>query len=189
MPGLPTRAGSGGRSRRRSRASERGTFTAVFLGDLCRAGVVLILLHVFVFNFSLVRGSSMRPNIEDGDRLLVDKLTYSILGVDRFDVVILACPKNRQVDYVKRIVGLPGDRIEFSGGQLFVNGAPVPQRFAHVNDKETSGVWHVPKGCYFVVGDNRPISSDSREGWFVAQDLIKGKVRACFWPLAHARTF
>ena len=168
---------------------ERGSFTALLLADLCRSALVLAALHIFVFNFSLVRGSSMQPNIHDGDRLVVDKVSYALGDVDRFDVVILACPKDPRVDYVKRVVGLPGDRITFVDGTLHVNEMPVLEPFAHVDDSECHGSWTVPDGKYFVVGDNRPVSSDSREGWFVARDFIRGKVRACFWPVSRWRVF
>lgn len=165
------------------------TFFRLFAGDLVRACVFILLLHVFVFQFSIVRGSSMLPNIEDGDRLLVDRISYSLLGVQRFDVVILAYPKDPTIDYVKRIIGLPGDMIELRNGELFVNGKPLPEPFKKVQDKYATGSWVVPADSYFVLGDNRPVSSDSREGWSVNRDLIKGKVQACIWPVARAKTF
>lgn len=165
------------------------SFFRLLAVDLVRACIFILILHVFVFQFSIVRGSSMLPNIKDGDRLLVDRISYSLLGVQRFDVVILAYPKDPSIDYVKRIIGMPGDRIEFRSGQLFVNGRPLPEPFQKVKDSFASGSWTVPKDSYFVLGDNRPVSSDSREGWSVNRDLIKGKVQACIWPVAHAKTF
>ncbi|HMQ24212.1 MAG TPA: signal peptidase I, partial [Planctomycetota bacterium] len=141
------------------------------------------------FQFSLVRGSSMQPNIQDGDHLLVDRLSYKVGRADRFDVAILECPLAPGTDYVKRIVGLPGDRIDIEGGRVRVNGEELPESFDCIVDRVESGSWIMPEGQYFVLGDNRPVSSDSREGWFVPQANLRGKVRACFWPLQHLRAF
>ena len=167
----------------------RGALFTRLLGDMLRVVAILVGLQLFVFNFSLVRGSSMRPNIFDGDRLIVDKLTYSIYDIDRFDVVILSCPREIDIDYVKRIVGLPGDEVELIDGRLYVNGTPVREKYGAVRDKTACGVWRVPNDHYFVLGDNRPVSSDSREGWFVPHDNVRGKVRACVWPLSRVRVF
>ncbi len=131
----------------------------------------------------------MLPNIHDGDRLLVDKYSYSLMAIERFDVVILACPVNEGVDYVKRVVGMPGDRIVLDRGKLIVNGKQLPEKFGYVPDPNAYGLWVVPQGQYFVLGDNRPVSSDSREGWFVDKALIKGKVRACIWPPTNLKVF
>ncbi len=131
----------------------------------------------------------MMPNIHDGDRLIVDRISYAVGDVQRFDVVILAYPKDPSVDYVKRIVGLPGDEVSFEKGRLSVNGKILPEGFQPVPDFGLTGRWRVPTGNYFVLGDNRPVSSDSREGWFVEEGLLRGKVQYCFWPITHARSF
>ncbi len=168
---------------------QRGGLLALFFGDVVKAVLVLSLLQGFVFHFSVVRGSSMLPGIHDGDRLLVDRISYSLGDVERFDVVILECPKKKGVDYVKRIIGLPKDKIRLLEGRLFINGERVPERFGHVPDPSLNGSWEVPDASFFVLGDNRPISSDSREGWFVPTSKLRGKVRYCFWPLGHARVY
>ena len=168
---------------------KRNGFWSTLFVDLLRVAIALAILHAFVFNFSLVRGSSMQPCIFDGDRLLVDKISYSLAEVKRFDVVILTCPKEPTVDYVKRIIGLPNDQVELKDGRLFVNGETLTEPFAPVCDYAGDGTWRVPAGHFFVLGDNRPVSSDSREGWCVARTAIRGKVRACFWPLGRAQVF
>ena len=174
---------------RRGKRRERGSLLATLAGDIARGAVVLLLLHVFVFQFSLVRGSSMQPNIHDGDRLLVDRLSYRLGDVDRFDVVILDSPVAPGVDYVKRIVGLPGDTIDIQKGVLRVNGELVPEIYETIVDRLADGHWVLPQDQYFVLGDNRPVSSDSREGWFVPRSKVRGKVRACLWPPASLRAF
>ena len=171
------------------KGAQRGILLSLLAGDLLRAGILLLIFQVFALQLSVVRGSSMLPNIHDGDRLLVDKYSYSLSDIERFDVVILSCPVNEGVDYVKRVVGLPGDRIVLDRGKLIVNGKALPETFGYVPDRNAYGYWVVPEGQYFVLGDNRPVSSDSREGWFVDRALIKGKVRACIWPPKSLRVF
>ncbi|MCB9891377.1 MAG: signal peptidase I [Planctomycetes bacterium] len=165
------------------------SFLTTLAFDLVRGATIVACLHLFVFQFSLVRGSSMQPNIHDGDHLLVDRLSYQLGEVDRFDVAILECPLTPGVDYVKRIVGLPGDKIEIAAGHVRVNGRELPETFDYIVDRVESGTWVLPDNQYFVLGDNRPVSSDSREGWFVPREKLRGKVRACLWPPTHLRAF
>ncbi|MFQ5503935.1 MAG: signal peptidase I [Planctomycetota bacterium] len=176
-----------GRIPSKRRRREERSFLSIFTSDMIKAGCVIFLLHLFVIQFSVVRGSSMMPNISDGDRLVVDRLSYNLLDIGRFDVVIMA--KTARVDYVKRIVGLPGEKVVIHDGKIWVNGRLLPEPFRLVPDHTSQGEWIVPATSYFVLGDNRPISSDSREDWFVDRSMIKGKVRACIWPFAHARMF
>lgn len=131
----------------------------------------------------------MQPNIHDGDRLLVDRISYRIGDVKRYDVAILECPLAPGTEYVKRIVGLPGDRVEIRRGRVKINGAALPEPFQCIEDHLADGTWKLPKDQFFVLGDNRPVSSDSREGWFVPRAKLRGKVRACLWPPSHLRAF
>jgi len=151
--------------------------------------VLVAILHLFVVQISVVRGHSMQPSLEDGDRLIVDRLAYEWADVERFDVVVLRYPNDTSVDFVKRVVGLPGDRVSIRNGALIVNGVEVAQGFGPVRDSSAMSERVIPPGHYFVLGDNRPISCDSREFGFVARDLLKGKVRARFWPPLRADLF
>ena len=150
---------------------------------------LLVILHLFFVNVSVVRGHSMDPSLADGDRLVVDRVGYRIAGVDRFDVVVLRYPRDPSVDFVKRIVGLPGDRVRLDGDGLFVNDEQVTQSFAHVQDPAGMDERIVPPDSYFVLGDNRPISCDSREFGVVPADLLRGTVRARFWPFSSMGIF
>jgi len=167
----------------------KGGILRILCADLLRLSIFLALCHAFVFQVSVVRGSSMMPNIHDGDRLFVDRVSYLLRDIRRFDVVILACPKEPGVDYVKRIVGLPGEEVRIREGALFVDGRRIRAPFPFISDPDSFGVWKVPEDSYFVLGDNRPVSSDSREGWFVRRDEIRGRVRACLWPLSSVHAF
>ena len=110
------------------------------------------------------------------------------LDVDRGDVVVLRYPRNPDVDFVKRVVAVPGDRVEMRAGVLFVNGEAADD-YGSIQDLASMDELTVPCDAFFVLGDNRPVSCDSREFGLVAQDLIKGRVRARFWPLETASVF
>ncbi len=160
-----------------------------FIQNFAAGALFLVLLHCFVVQISVVRGHSMEPSLWDGDRLLVDRVSYSIMDVGRFDVVVLRYPVDPSVDFVKRIVGLPGDRIRIQRGSILVNGLALPNAFKYVPDRAEMAEILVPDDKYFVLGDNRPISCDSREFGLVPEAFLKGKVRARFWPPARARVF
>jgi signal peptidase I len=157
--------------------------------DVLLGASFMIVVHLFVVQISIVKGHSMEPSLQDGDRLVVDRVSCSLGEMHRGDVVVLRYPRNPEVDFVKRIVGLPGDRVALRNGQLWVNGAMAPDDWTCIADRETTRDVQVPSGCYFVLGDNRPISCDSREFGLVPGELLKGRVRARFWPLDRVAVF
>ena len=160
-----------------------------FWRDMLLGAAVVVLAHLFLVQISVVRGLSMSPSLQDGDRLVVDRVSYSVADVSRFDVVVLRYPRNPDIDFVKRVVGLPGDEVALRDGLLHVNGLALDEDFGHVADGSAAGSWVVPQGKYFVLGDNRPISCDSREFGMVDHNSLKGKVRARFWPLDRIGVF
>lgn len=159
-----------------------------FALDLGVGAALLAALHLFVIQVSVVKGHSMEPCLHDGDRLVVDRVSYELGTVKRGDVVVLRYPKNPAVDFVKRIVALPGDRVRMHHGQLLVNDT-VADDYGCILDVQDLPEFAVPERQFFVLGDNRPISCDSREFGLVPQELLKGKVRVRFWPLATATVF
>ncbi|MCD2255399.1 signal peptidase I [Lactobacillus sp. CC-MHH1034] len=156
---------------------------------------VALFLFTSVFNNQAIFGSSMQPNFNPGDRVLGNQLS----AVKRGDVVILKAPdENGDHHYIKRIIGLPGDRIYASDDTLFVNGKPVSEPYldtykeklapgdhltANFTLKQVTGTAKVPAGNYFVLGDNRRISRDSRQFGFVSADDIRSVVFLKYWPL------
>lgn len=160
-----------------------------FVLDVLLGVTLMVVVHLFVVQISVVKGHSMEPSLWDGDRLVVDRVSCSFGEVARGDVVVLRYPRNPEVDFVKRVVGLPGDRIALHNGQLYVNGAMVDCPWTCIEDRDNTADVVVPAGHYFVLGDNRPISCDSREFGLVAQELLKGRVRARFWPLERLSVF
>lgn len=148
-------------------------------------------LHSLVVQVSVVRGHSMEPALLDGDRLIVERSgpTRDARGLDRFDVVILGNPREPSVDYVKRVVGLPGESVALREGRLHVDGTPIDEGFAPILDAETTEDVAVPEGYVWVLGDNRPVSADSREFGLVPIELIRGRVCARIWPPARVAVF
>jgi len=155
-----------------------------------------ILLRTFVFTPVVVSGHSMDPNLSNGERVIALKNQE----IRRFSIVTLRIPDEHgdKINYVKRVIGLPGDTIQYMEDVLYVNGQPVHEPFLneykeHLPEQELftndfslshlTGVEQVPAGKYFVLGDNRPLSKDSRSFGFVDKNEIFGVVRFAFWPL------
>ncbi|MBX3463308.1 MAG: signal peptidase I [Planctomycetes bacterium] len=156
--------------------------------DTMLGATLMVFVHLFVIQVSVVKGTSMEPSLHDGDRLVVDRVSYSLAEVGRGDVVILRYPRNPDVDFVKRVVALPGDRVAMVDGILVVNGGTADD-YGCIPDHQAMAEVVVPPGQFFVLGDNRPVSCDSRDFGLVEQSLLKGRVRARFWPLANLAVF
>ncbi len=156
------------------------------LGALLRFGALLLVSYSLFFNLSVVRGSSMAPGIQDGDRILVEPWSYLLGPIERGDVVVLRYPLDPEIDYIKRIIGLPGDQVTLARGAVWVNGEALAEPYVASVDASSSLSVVVEPGHYFVLGDNRPRSSDSREFGFVPEEHVRGRVDLRLWPLARA---
>jgi signal peptidase I len=143
---------------------------------------------VALFHVSVVRGSSMAPGIHDGDRIVVDHFAYLFEPVDRGDIVVLKYPLDPSLDYIKRIIGLPGDEIVIEGGSVWVNGKALEEPYVASADPLSRSFVRVQPAHYFVLGDNRPRSSDSREFGQVPMDYVRGRVEARLWPISRIGT-
>ncbi|WP_178024147.1 signal peptidase I [Paenibacillaceae bacterium] len=157
------------------------------------AFVIMMLLNVFVFNLSMVKGQSMQPTLEEQERLFVDKLVYRFAHPKRGEVVVLRDPSahaDRRPFLVKRVVAVPGDTVEVRDGELFVNGEPQDEPYTD-STIEDGDVAEVRLGAeeYFVMGDNRHAgrSKDSRYFGSVKEKWIVGRAEFVFWPIAKIR--
>ena len=153
------------------------------------------LIRIFLFTPIVVDGISMMPTLEDGDRMIVNKIGYTIGEPDRFDIVVFHAPE--QKDYIKRIIGLPGDKVEYRDDILYINGEPLEEPYLNQYKEEVAdspltedftleGKLNsevVPKDHVFVLGDNRRKSKDSRHIGVVPIDEIIGNTKIVFWPL------
>ncbi|WP_456271864.1 signal peptidase I [Bacillus sp. AK031] len=157
--------------------------------------IIFVVIRTFLFSNYVVEGESMMPTLEDGNKLVVNKIGYQVGELHRMDVVVFHA--NEDEDYVKRIIGLPGDTVEYKDDKLYINGEyqeePYLDKFKEemVGTKltgdftleEITGKQTVPEGKAFVLGDNRRSSMDSRYFGFVDQEQIVGKVNMRYWPL------
>ena len=152
--------------------------------------VLAAVIWLFVFHVSVVSGRSMDPSLETGDRLVVDRIGSEWGPIRRFDMVVFECPDSPGVDYVKRVVGLPGERLELRRGELYVDGEFVEQRFPHEGE-EFSTYPEVTLGEdeYYVLGDNRPRSRDSRAFGKIKRCAIEGVVRFRVYPFDRIEAF
>lgn len=139
------------------------------------------------FHISEVRGSSMFPGIQHSDHIVVDEVLHHVFPVQRGDVVVMEYPLDRSLDYVKRVIGLPGDEIVIALGELWVNGVHQDEPYLESASRDRSSFDHcvVQAGHFFVLGDNRLRSSDSREFGQVPFDCLRGTVRAKLWPFSR----
>ena len=155
------------------------------LGAVARFATLLLVSYSLFFNLSVVRGSSMAPGIQDGDRILVEPWSYLLGPIERGDVIVLRYPLDPEVDYIKRVIGLPGDRVELADGKVWVNGLLLEEPYVASIDPSSAHAVDVRPGYYFVLGDNRPRSSDSREFGCVPGDYVRGRVDLRLWPPAR----
>jgi len=168
-------------------ASTRHPLLSVFFAS-SKLALFFLIAWGLLFNFSEVRGSSMEPGIKDRDRILVDHVSYMFADVHRGDIVVLRYPLDPSLDYIKRVVGLPGDEIVISGASIWVNDELLDEPYVapEAIDPTTHMKTTVKVGHYFVLGDNRIRSSDSREFGEVPFEYLRGKVRLRLWPLERA---
>ena len=158
---------------------------------LISAAVYAVLIVTFGFQVARVDGLSMAPTLEDRDRLIVNKLIYEFGDPRPGDIVMLYYPVNPEKMFVKRVIAKEGDSVRIADGKVFVNDIPlhddyVPQEFRSHDDW---GPQVIQQGYYFVMGDHRNNSSDSRHWGPVPKKYIVGKVKVRWWPLQDARIF
>ena len=154
--------------------------------DLSVAVLFCFFLITFVAQAFRVQGTSMLPLLEDSERIIVNKFVYRFHPIQRGDVVVFWYPKDPSVSFIKRVVGLPGETVELRQGVLFVNGIRVSEDYVSTRfrDDESYPPREVPRGYYFVLGDHRNSSNDSRTWGEVPERYIYGKAYLRFWPLS-----
>ena len=138
----------------------------------------------FLYQPVRVEGTSMLPRLGDQDRLFINKFVYRFESIHRGDVVVFHYPRDPRKSYIKRIIGEPGDELRIDDGRLYINGRLFPEPYVpkKFHDSRSMEVTVIPPGEYFVMGDHRSISSDSRDFGPVPQELIYGKASFVYWP-------
>ncbi len=159
-----------------------------FLQGIVAIAAVLVMIYLFIMSPQEVSGHSMEPNFHNGDYILTNKIIYKMINPQRGDIVIVKSPMNKDIDYIKRVIGLPGETLEIKNQHYYINGKELDEPYPY-NKPLYGGTFlqentqiEIPPGEYFVSGDNRPGSSDSREfGLIALQDFI-GQAFFRYWP-------
>lgn len=168
-----------------------------FFMDVIEVVVFAIAIFLFVYLLVLqphkIRGSSMEPNFPNGEYLLTDKLSYRFGEPSRGDVVVFEPPGSGGDEFIKRIIGLPGERIKLEGGVIHINDQPLIEDYLPNTQSTPPGPFlsegnevTVPPNSFLVLGDNRSASSDSRVWGFVNKSKITGRAWVVYWPLTAA---
>lgn len=174
-----------------------GNFILEFVQSIVLALSVFVLLYLFVAQPNEVKGNSMLPNFVNGQYLLTDKLSYQLGDPKRGDVVVFKAPPSEpcavdECEYIKRVIGIPGDRVMVKDGQVFLNGSKLNQSFLPDDFVSEPGGFNlegvekeVPEGQYLCFGDNRSHSRDGREFGPINKNLIVGRAFFIYWPVSY----
>ena len=166
----------------------RGSSLGLWLRDLLVSAVASILIITFLYQPVRVEGTSMLPRLEDRDRLFINKFVYRLEAIERGDVVVFHYPRDPEKSYIKRVIALPGDHLRIDHGVVYLNGKRQDETYVpdEYRDSRSMAEMVVPAGNYFMMGDHRSISSDSREFGPVERSLIYGKAAFVYWPTRDA---
>lgn len=164
-----------------------------FLQSIVVVMALMVMVYLFIMSPQEISGQSMYPTFENGEYILTNKIEYKLHQPVRGDVVVFKSPKNKDIDYIKRIIGIPGDQVSLIEGKYHLNGVALNETYLPENLYTFAGSFlkegqsiTVPPGYYFVSGDNRPHSLDSREFGVVPLEDIIGKALFRYWPFDRA---
>jgi signal peptidase I len=160
----------------------------LLLRDLLIAAAASVFIITFLYQPVRVEGTSMLPRLEDQDRLFINKFVYRFEAIERGDVVVFHYPRDPEKSYIKRVIALPGDRLRIDHGQVWLNGKRLSEDYVpdEYRDNVSLPEMIVPTDTYFMMGDHRCISSDSRTFGPVERSLIYGKAVFVLWPARDA---
>ena len=156
-----------------------------WIRDLFFALLFSFFIILFVYQPVKVEGGSMEPGLEDQERIFINKLVYRFESIERGDIVVFHYPRDTRKSFIKRVIGLPGDRIHIAYGHVYVNDAPVAEPYVPSDylDARSYPEIVVPDNSYYVLGDHRCASNDSREFGPVMRSYIYGKAVLGYWPM------
>jgi signal peptidase I len=159
----------------------------VWTRDLLIAIGLALVIIVFLYQPVKVEGTSMAPLLSDQERIFINKFVYRFEPIQRRDVVVFWYPLDRSKSFIKRVIGLPGESVEIRQGIVYVNGAAIQEPYvpAQYEDMSDYGPVRVPKDSYFVMGDHRISSNDSRVFGSVPIKYIYGRAVFAYWPVDH----
>jgi signal peptidase I len=157
----------------------------VWLRDLVISLAISAFIIIFLYQPVKVEGTSMMPSLVDQERIFVNKFVYRLEPIERGDIVVFKYPYDPSKSYIKRVIGMAGDRIRIDSGQVYVNGEALDETYVppEYTDARTLSDVVVPANSYFVLGDHRSMSDDSRNFGPVNQSFIYGKAVFGYWPM------
>jgi signal peptidase I len=158
---------------------------AVWARDLLVSLAISAFIIIFLYQPVKVEGTSMMPGLEDQERIFVNKFVYRWEPIQRGDIVVFRYPRDTSKSYIKRVIGVAGDRIRIENGQVFVNGAALDEDYVPSDyaDARSYSEVVVPPNSFFVLGDHRTMSNDSRDFGTVNERYIYGKAVFGYWPM------
>jgi signal peptidase I len=158
---------------------------AVWARDLLVSLAISAFIIVFLYQPVKVEGTSMMPGLEDQERIFVNKFVYHWEPIQRGDIVVFRYPRDTSKSYIKRVIGIAADRIRIENGQVYVNGEALDEDYVPSDyaDARSYSEIVVPSNCFFVLGDHRSMSNDSRDFGPVNERFIYGKAVFGYWPM------
>lgn len=158
---------------------------AVWLRDLIISLAISAFIIIFLYQPVNVEGTSMMPSLQDQERIFVNKFVYRLEPIARGDIVVFRYPRDPSKSYIKRVIGVAGDRVRIDDGQVIVNGVPLGEDYVPLayEDERSYPEIVVPRNSYFVLGDHRSMSNDSRDFGPVKENFIYGKAVFGYWPM------
>ncbi len=151
------------------------------------AGIIAFIIITFIGQVTVVKGASMEDTLFDRERLICNKIVYRLSEPKHGDIVIFKPPIDQNHNYIKRVIAMEGDKVKIVDGIVYLNGERLEEDYVTHRSFETMPEITVPADSYFVLGDNRINSSDSRFWGFVPRENIIGKASVVFWPITRAR--
>jgi signal peptidase I len=169
----------------RSKASVFGVVIGAWAFDLMISLATSAFIIIFLYQPVKVEGTSMMPSLEDQERIFVNKFVYRLEPIERGDIVVFKYPRDPSKSYIKRVIGMAGDRIRIDGGQVYVNDEALDETYVppEYTDARSYEDRVVPPHSFFVLGDHRSMSNDSRDFGPVDQSFIYGKAVFGYWPM------
>lgn len=170
-------------------------FALDLLQTVLLAASIFLIIYIFLFRPFQVSGDSMYPTFKNGEYILTNLIAVRTNGIQRGDVIVFIAPPDHEKDFIKRVIGLPGDTVLLKNGYVDINGKQLDESAYLTSDVRTYGgaflkenqPFIIPTGNYIVMGDNRPFSSDSREWGLLPANMIIGKSFFVYFPVTHAR--
>jgi signal peptidase I len=168
-------------------AARRAWRWELWIRDLLISIAISAFIIIFIYQPVKVEGTSMMPSLSDHERIFVNKFVYRLEPIERGDIVVFRYPRDPAQSYIKRVIGVAGDRIRIDGGQVYVNDQPLDEDYVPpaYTDAQSLAEMVVPAQCYFVLGDHRNMSRDSRDFGPVNQSFIYGKAVFGYWPMGR----